>query len=59
MAQKAAAIGAPFVASVSAPSALALRTAEKAGMGVAALCGDQLMIFDRANSRSGMRERLA
>ena len=59
MAQKAAAIGAPFVASVSAPSALALRTAEKAGMGVAALCGDQLMIFDRANSRSDKRERVA
>ncbi|MCR9175121.1 MAG: formate dehydrogenase accessory sulfurtransferase FdhD [Alphaproteobacteria bacterium] len=59
MAQKAAAIGAPFVASVSAPSALALRTAEKAGMGVAALCGDQVMIFDRATGRSGKRERVA
>lgn len=63
MAQKAAAIGAPFVASVSAPSALALRTAEKAGMGVAALCGDHLMMFDRKNDRTQnrmqKRERVA
>lgn len=49
--QKAAALGLPFVASVSAPSALALRTAARSGMGVAALAGDGVMVFDRARLR--------
>lgn len=44
--QKAAAIRAPFIASVSAPSALALRLAQDAGMGVAAKTRDGLMLFD-------------
>lgn len=47
MAQKAAAMGAGFVVSVSAPSAFALKLAHKAGMTVAALAPDGLMIFDR------------
>jgi FdhD protein len=45
--QKAAAIRAPFIASVSAPSALALRLAQAAGMGVAAKTRGGLMLFDR------------
>ncbi len=44
--QKAAALRAPLIASVSAPSALALRLAQEAGMGVAAKTRDGLMLFD-------------
>jgi FdhD protein len=44
--QKAAAIRAPFIASVSAPSALALRLAQRAGMGIAAKTRGGLMMFD-------------
>jgi FdhD protein len=44
--QKAAAIRAPFIASVSAPSALALRLAQGAGMGVAARARGGLMMFN-------------
>ena len=44
--QKAAAIRAPFIASVSAPSALALRLAQEAGMGVAAKTRGGLMMFN-------------
>jgi FdhD protein len=47
MVQKTAALGAPFVAAVSAPSALALRTADAAGLTVAALAPEGLMVFDR------------
>jgi FdhD protein len=50
MAQKAAAIGVGFVAGISAPSALGLRLADKAGLKVACLAGDKLMIFDRITS---------
>ncbi len=50
MAQKAAAIGVGFVASISAPSALGLRLADKAGLKIACLAGDRLMIFDRITS---------
>lgn len=46
MAQKVAAIGVGFVASISAPSALGLTMAHKAGLKVACLAGDALMIFD-------------
>jgi FdhD protein len=46
MAQKAAAIGVGFVACISAPSALGLRMAQKAGLTVACLSGSGLMIFD-------------
>jgi FdhD protein len=45
--QKAAAAGAPFLAAVSAPSALALRTADAAGMTLGALTPEGAMIFDR------------
>lgn len=55
MVQKAAAIGCPFLAAVSAPSALALRTAARAGMGVASLAGEGIMVFDTAT----LRERAA
>jgi FdhD protein len=44
--QKAAAIGVPFLASISAPSALALRTAARAGLGLAALNRHAVMMFD-------------
>ena len=49
--QKAAAIRAPFIASVSAPSALALRLAQGAGMGVAAKTRDGLMMFDEFGAK--------
>lgn len=49
MAQKAAAIGTAFVVSVSAPSAFALKLAQRAGMSVAALAPGGLMVFDRVD----------
>jgi FdhD protein len=46
MVQKAAAIGAPFVVAVSAPTALAIRTADEAGITLVALVrGDEFDIF--------------
>jgi FdhD protein len=51
MVQKAAVIGVPFLAAVSAPSALALRTAGESGMGLAGLAGDDIMIFETASIR--------
>lgn len=54
MVQKTAAIGAPFIIAVSAPTALAIRTAEQAGMTLVALVrGDDFDIFthpDRLNT---------
>lgn len=50
MVYKAAAIGAPFVASISAPTGLALRLAAQAGMGVGALYKNALMRFDQPTS---------
>ena len=48
--QKAAAIGAPFIVAVSAPTALAIRTAEAAGMTLVALVrGDEFDIFTHAD----------
>lgn len=46
MVQKAAMIGAPVLAAVSAPSALALRQAAEAGMALACRARDDVMIFD-------------
>jgi FdhD protein len=46
MAQKAATAGAGFVASISAPSALALDLAKRAGMNVACRAPGGLMFFD-------------
>ena len=49
--QKAAMAGVPFLASVSAPTALAVRLAQSAGMGLAAGSRDGIMLFDpKANS---------
>ena len=46
MVQKTAAIGAPLIVAVSAPTALAIRTAEEAGMTLVALVrGDEFDIF--------------
>ena len=46
MVQKAAAIGAPFIVAVSAPTALAIRTAGEAGMTLVALVrGDEFDVF--------------
>ncbi|TIS06868.1 MAG: sulfurtransferase FdhD, partial [Mesorhizobium sp.] len=46
MVQKTAAIGAPVIMAVSAPTALAIRTAESAGMTLVALVrGDDFDIF--------------
>lgn len=48
MVQKTAAIGAPFILAVSAPTALAIRTADAAGMTLVALVrGDDFDIFTR------------
>lgn len=48
MVQKTAAIGAPFIIAVSAPTALAIRTAEEAGITLVALVrGDEFDIFTR------------
>ena len=50
MVQKTAAIRAPVIVAVSAPTALAIRTAEAAGMTLAALVrGDEFDIFTRAD----------
>ncbi len=43
--QKAAVARAPFLAAVSAPSALALRVADRAGMGLASRAPDGVMVF--------------
>jgi len=49
MVQKAAAIGAPAIIAVSAPTALAIRTAEAAGMMLVALVrGDEFDVFTHA-----------
>jgi FdhD protein len=46
MVQKACAIGAPFVIAVSAPTALAIRTADEAGLTLVALVrGEEFDIF--------------
>lgn len=50
MAMKSARIGVGFVASVSAPSSLALAKAREAGLTVGARSGDQLMIFEPGDS---------
>ena len=50
--QKAAAVRAPFIASVSAPSALALRLAQQSGMGVAARARGGLMMFDNFGDKT-------
>ncbi|HHZ09584.1 MAG TPA: formate dehydrogenase accessory sulfurtransferase FdhD [Rhizobiales bacterium] len=50
MVQKTAAIGAPVLIAVSAPTALAIRTAEEAGMTVVALArGEEFDIFTRTD----------
>lgn len=50
MVQKTAAIGAPVIIAVSAPTALAIRTAETAGMTLVALVrGDEFDIFTHAD----------
>ncbi|MCO5063596.1 MAG: formate dehydrogenase accessory sulfurtransferase FdhD [Rhizobiaceae bacterium] len=50
MVQKTAAIGSAFIIAVSAPTALAIRTAEQAGMTLVALVrGDEFDIFTRAD----------
>jgi FdhD protein len=50
MIQKTAAIGAPFIIAVSAPTALAIRTAESAGITLIALVrGDEFDIFSHAD----------
>lgn len=49
MVQKAAVIGSPFIIAISAPTALAIRTAEDAGMTLIALVrGDEFEIFTGA-----------
>lgn len=50
MVQKAAAVRAPFIVAVSAPTALAIRTAEQAGMTLVALVrGDEFDIFTHSS----------
>lgn len=52
--QKAAILGVPFLATVSAPTALAARLAAAAGMGLAASSPQGLMIFDRPDASAGI-----
>ena len=61
MVQKTAAIGAPFIIAVSAPTALAIRTAEAAGMTLVALVrGDEFDIFTRPERvSSGVSKHVA
>lgn len=61
MVQKTAAIGAPFIIAVSAPTALAIRTAEAAGMTLVALVrGDEFDIFTRPERvLSGVSQHVA
>lgn len=54
--QKAAVIGAPFLAAVSAPSKLALDVAGRCGMGLASLAGDGVMVFEPTRNKSGSRQ---
>ena len=62
MVQKTAAIGAPIIIAVSAPTALAIRTAEEAGMTLVALVrGDEFDIFthpERVSTRSSQECRM-
>ncbi len=51
MAQKAAAMRFAFMASVSAPTALALRVARQAKIKIATQVGDELMVFDTAKNK--------
>ncbi len=51
--QKAAALGTPFLAAVSAPSALALRVASQAGMGIAGRAREGIMIFEGSSLAEG------
>jgi FdhD protein len=58
MVQKTAAIGAPFIVAVSAPTALAIRTAEDAGMTLVALVrGDEFDIFTHPERVTAGAER--
>jgi FdhD protein len=61
MVQKTASIGAPFIIAVSAPTALAIRTAEAAGMTLVALVrGDDFDIFTQpARVTDGARSNVA
>jgi FdhD protein len=56
MVQKAAAMGAPIIVAVSAPTALALRTAEEAGITVAAIARDDgFELFTHPDRIAGTR----
>jgi FdhD protein len=59
--QKTAAIGAPVIIAVSAPTALAIRTAEEAGMTLIALVrGDEFDIFTHPERvTSGAKKHVA
>src|SRR6185437_5102236 len=58
MVQKAAAIGSRFIIAVSAPTALAIRTAEEAGMTLVALVrGDEFDIFTNPDRVTSGAER--
>jgi FdhD protein len=58
MVQKTAVIGIPFIAAISAPTALAVRTAEAAGITLLAIArGDGFEIF--AHPRRIAKERVA
>ena len=61
MVQKTAAIGAPVIIAVSAPTALAIRTAEEAGMTLVALVrGDEFDIFTHPERvTSGAKKHVA
>ncbi len=60
MVQKTAIVGSPFIIAISAPTALAIRTAEEAGMTLVALVrGDEFEIFTGAGRiASGARRKV-
>jgi len=59
MVQKSAAIGAPIIIAVSAPTALAVRTAEAAGITLVALVrGDEYDVFTH-DERIGVSDHVA
>ncbi|HSX73045.1 MAG TPA: formate dehydrogenase accessory sulfurtransferase FdhD, partial [Shinella sp.] len=58
MVQKTAIIGSPFIIAISAPTALAIRTAEEAGMTLIALVrGEEFEIFTGAERIVSATER--
>ena len=57
--QKSAAVGVAYLATVSAPTSLALDLAERAGMALACLSPDGVVMFERVNETKGGGAKLS